>query len=171
MGATGQHARVSGRLRSKGAATETTLAREMCREAGATVRRNVKLRDMNLIVEAADERSIEVLACGLSLQHGAQLGVDITLLSALTSAGIACPNAATPCCIVRVGTKRRSMNSQKVPGVTSLSSPSSTASLQHGLVQPCSPRVRVLGVAQEVGQDVGDLLLQGVWQFAHLVTG
>ena len=58
------------------------------------MRRNLKLCDMNLVVEAADERSIEVLACGLPLQHGAQLAVDITLQSALTSAGIACPNAA-----------------------------------------------------------------------------
>ena len=47
---------------------------------------------MNLAVEAADERSIEVLACGLPLQHGAQLAA---LWSALTSAGIGCPNAAT----------------------------------------------------------------------------
>ena len=59
------------------------------------MRRNVKLRDMNLVVEAADERSIEVLACGLPQRHGAQLAVDITLRSALTSAGNACPSAAT----------------------------------------------------------------------------
>ena len=68
----GRHRAASPRsgLRSRAAVTETTLARE----AGATVRRNVKLRDMNLIVEAADERSIKVLACGLPLQHGARAG-------------------------------------------------------------------------------------------------
>ena len=55
----------------------------------------MKLRDTNLIVEAADERSIEVLACGLPLQHGAQLAVDITPRGALTSGGIACPHVAT----------------------------------------------------------------------------
>ena len=59
------------------------------------MRRNVKLREMNLVVEAADERSIEVLACGLPQRHGTQLAVDITHRSALTSAGNACSNAAT----------------------------------------------------------------------------
>ena len=41
-----------------------TLAR-ICREAGATVRMNTKLRDMNVAVEANDEWAIEVLATGL----------------------------------------------------------------------------------------------------------
>ena len=74
--------------------TERTLAR-ICREAGATVRCNVKLRDMNVRVHATDERSIEVLASGLAMNHGAQLAVDITLRSAVTACGRACPNAAT----------------------------------------------------------------------------
>ena len=42
-----------------------------------------------------DMRSIEVLATGLPLHHGAQLAVDITLRSAITSSSHACPNAAT----------------------------------------------------------------------------
>ena len=48
---------------------------------------------MNIDVSAADERSIEVLASGLPVHHGAQLAVDITLRSAVT-AGEARPNAA-----------------------------------------------------------------------------
>ena len=77
----------SGRLRSRAVGPERTLAR-VCREAGATVRCNVRLRDMNVAVSATDMRSIEVLAIGLPLHHGAQLAVDITLRSALTSASM-----------------------------------------------------------------------------------
>ena len=84
----------SGRLRSRAVGPERTLAR-VCREAGATVRCNVHLRDMNVAVSATDMRSIEVLATGLPLHHGAQLAVDITLRTALTSASHACPSAAT----------------------------------------------------------------------------
>ena len=83
----------SGRLRSRAVPTEGTLAR-VCREAGASVRCNAKLRDMNIAVSAADERSIEVLASGLPVHHGAQLAVDITLRSAVTAQGEARPNAA-----------------------------------------------------------------------------
>ena len=63
--------------------TEKTLAR-VCREAKATVRTNVKLRDMNVLgISALHERAIEVLASGLLLQNGAQLAVDITLRTAI----------------------------------------------------------------------------------------
>ena len=61
----------------------------------ATVRRNTKLRDMNISVPATDDRSIEVLASGLELNHGAQLAVDITVQSAVTACGRARPNAST----------------------------------------------------------------------------
>ena len=47
-------------------APEKTLAR-VCREAGAKVRCNAKLREMNVEVAATDEREIEVLASGLAL--------------------------------------------------------------------------------------------------------
>ena len=60
-----------------------------CREAGATVRFNTMLRDMNINVSANDQRSIEVLASGLPLHHGAQVTVDITLRCALRG----CSNA------------------------------------------------------------------------------
>ena len=76
----------SGRLRSRAVPPERTLAR--------TVRCNAKLRDMNVVVSASDERSIEVLASGLPFHHGAQLAIDVTLRSALTSCGNAIPGAA-----------------------------------------------------------------------------
>ena len=49
---------------------------------------------MNVVVSASDERSIEVLASGLPFHHGAQLAIDVTLRSALTSCGNAIPGAA-----------------------------------------------------------------------------
>ena len=83
----------SGRLKTRALAPERTLAR-VCREAGATVRCNAKLRDMDLAISAHDERAIEVLATGLPLFFGAQLAVDITLRCALASDGTAQPGAA-----------------------------------------------------------------------------
>ena len=59
------------------------------------MRLNAKLRDMNINGPATDERAIEVLASGLEMNHGAQLAVDITVRSAVTSCGRARPNAAT----------------------------------------------------------------------------
>ena len=50
---------------------------------------------MNVRVHATDERSIEVLASGLAMNHGAQLAVDITLRNAVTANGRACPNVGT----------------------------------------------------------------------------
>ena len=72
---------------------ERTLAR-VCREAGASVRCNCRLRDMNVTVRADDERVLEVLVSGLLLHHGAPLAVDITLRSALSAAGLPSPSAA-----------------------------------------------------------------------------
>ena len=83
----------SGRLRERAAGPERTLAR-ICREGGAVVRNNVKLRNVDIIVPATDEREIEVVASGLPLRHGAQLAIDITLRSALTASGGASPDAA-----------------------------------------------------------------------------
>ena len=60
----------SGRLRTRAVPTERTLAR-VCREAGASVRCNAKLREMNIAVSVSDERSIEVLASGVPAHHGA----------------------------------------------------------------------------------------------------
>ena len=73
--------------------TEITSAR-VCREVGATVRRNVKLRDVNVHVDASDDREVEVLAAGLPIGLGAQLAFHITLRSVLTCCGAPRPNAA-----------------------------------------------------------------------------
>ena len=76
----------SGRLRTRAVGPERTVAR-VCREAGTTVRTNTKLRDMNVALDANDERAIEVLASGLPFHQGAQLVVDITCVT--TAAGMA----------------------------------------------------------------------------------
>ena len=60
-----------------------------CAEAGATVRFNAMLRDMNIAVAVTDHRAIKVLASGIALHHGIQLAVDIIRCVR------ACPNAAT----------------------------------------------------------------------------
>ena len=94
--ARGQHRAAcmrSGRVKRRAAAPEAALAR-VCREAGAVVRTNAKLRDMNLGIAAADERAVEVLAQGLPLRAGAQLAVDITVRSVLTGDGTPRPRAA-----------------------------------------------------------------------------
>ena len=83
----------SGRLRSRAVAPESTLAR-ICFEAGAVVRTNVMLRDMNITVSALDERKAEVLASSVPLKHGAQLAVDVTLRSALKACVAPATNAA-----------------------------------------------------------------------------
>ena len=74
-------------------APERALAR-VCRGAGARVRCNARLRDMNVVVAAHDDRAIEVLATGLPLFFGAQLAVDITLRCTLATDGTAHPGAA-----------------------------------------------------------------------------
>ena len=66
----------------------------ICREAGATVRFNTRLREMNVAILASDERSIEVLGFGLLLHHGAQLAVDVTLRCPLRCGGNAHPQLA-----------------------------------------------------------------------------
>jgi len=83
----------SGRLKRRATPTERALAR-VCREAGAVVRYNAFLKDMNLGVHAGDLRRVEVLAQSLPCRAGAQLAVDITLRSAVTAAGEARPRAA-----------------------------------------------------------------------------
>ena len=83
----------SGRLRTRAVGPERTVAR-VCRGAGATVRWQAKLRDMNVTVSANDERAVEVLASGLPSFQGAQLAVDITIRSVLTATGAAAPNTS-----------------------------------------------------------------------------
>ena len=83
----------SGRVRKRATPIERTLAR-VFREAGAQVRFNALLRDMNIGVRAGDNRRIKVLAQDLPCFGGAQLTVDVTLRSALGCTGEPQPHAA-----------------------------------------------------------------------------
>ena len=76
----------TGRVKTRAGPIERVLAR-ICREAGARVRFNALLRDMNVGVPAADNRRIEILAQDLPCFGGAQLAVDVTLRGVLSSAG------------------------------------------------------------------------------------
>ena len=58
------------------------------------MRYNAYLRDMNIGVSSGDERRVEVLAQDLPCFGGAQLAVDVTLVSALCSSGEPQPHAA-----------------------------------------------------------------------------
>ena len=84
---------VSGRLKLRAAPVERATAR-VFREAGARVRWNALLKNLNIGVPADDNRCIEVVAQGLPCHGGAQLAVDCTLRCALTAAGAAQPRAA-----------------------------------------------------------------------------
>jgi len=95
----------SGRIKKRATPTERALAR-VCREAGAVVRVNAFLKDMNLNVHAADMRRIEVLAQSLPCRNGVQLAVDITLRSVLTASGDARPRAADEDGVVADGARR-----------------------------------------------------------------
>ena len=83
----------SGRIRKRALPTERATAR-ICREAGAVVKTNVLLRDLNVGVSVSDERRLEVLAHGLPLKGGSQLAIDVTLRSVLSAAGIPKPRCA-----------------------------------------------------------------------------
>ena len=83
----------TGRLKKRATPIERIVAR-IFREAGAQVRYNAYLRDMNIGVSSVDERRVEVLAQDLPCFGGAQLAVDVTLVSALCSSGEPQPHAA-----------------------------------------------------------------------------
>ena len=77
----------SGVLGRRGFALESAAAR-VCREAGARVRTNVFVRDLDLLPQGVpDQRRLEVVAEGLPLFHGAQLAIDTTLVSPLRADG------------------------------------------------------------------------------------
>ena len=59
----------SGRLKRRALPTERAVAR-ICREAGATVRANVFLHNLNMSVSPSDKRQIEVIAQGLACRSG-----------------------------------------------------------------------------------------------------
>ena len=75
----------AGVVRGRGIPLERAAAR-VYREAGARVTTNTRLSDLNLDhINRHDDRRIEVIANGLPLWGGAQLAVDTTLVSPLTS--------------------------------------------------------------------------------------
>ena len=55
----------------------------ICREAGARVKENQLLRDLNIVAPADDQRRIEVIVNSL------QVAIDTTVVSALTGRGVA----------------------------------------------------------------------------------
>ena len=78
----------SGRLKRRSVPLERALAR-VCREAGARVRVNVLVRDLNVPgVLATDGRRIEVIADGLPIYGGGQIALDATIVSPLTRTGL-----------------------------------------------------------------------------------
>ena len=71
---------VAGILGKRGFPLGNAAAR-VCREAGARVRTNVMVRDMDLVPnDRIDNRRLEVAADGLPLFGGAQLAIDTTLV-------------------------------------------------------------------------------------------
>lgn len=83
----------AGTLARRSYPLESATAR-VCREAGARVRTNVMVRNLNVGVARPDDgRRIEVVADGLPLFHGAQLAVDATMVCALRRNGTARPRA------------------------------------------------------------------------------
>ena len=80
---------VAGVLGRRGCPLETAAA-QVCREAGARVRLNTMVRDLDLLPGALlDNGRLEVVADGLSLFNGAQLAIDTTMVSALRGDGTA----------------------------------------------------------------------------------
>ena len=67
-----------------------TAAAQVCREAGARVRLNTTVRDLDLLPGALfADRRLEVVADGLPLFNVAQLAIDTKMVSALRGDGTA----------------------------------------------------------------------------------
>ena len=82
-------------FRGEGSGLSSQQAR-VCREAGARVRTNTFIRDMDLgMHDTFDGRRLEVLADGLPLHGGAQLAIDTTMVSPLHRNGVALRGAAS----------------------------------------------------------------------------
>ena len=84
----------SGALAARAPPLEQAVAR-ICREAGATVARNVALADMNIADAVLDGRRIEIVANGLHAYHGQQVAIDTTCVSPLTRTGQPHPGTTT----------------------------------------------------------------------------
>ena len=84
----------TGRVRKRAMPIERTVARA-CREAGGATRTEVMLKDMNIGVAASDKRRMDVLVQGLPCFAGAQIAVDATLRSSISSSGLPQGRAAS----------------------------------------------------------------------------
>ena len=103
----------SGFLASRALPLEHAVA-HVCREAGAQVARNVRVGDMNIDVPV----SIEVVANGLPLWHGAQLAIDATIVSPVTRTGSVRPGADTrPAAAVQDAARRKRRQIYGAPDV------------------------------------------------------
>ena len=136
----------SGRVKKRATLTERMVVR-IFREAGATVRPNVFLRDMNVDVSAADGRNVEVLAQDLPCFGGVQLAVDITLRSALSSEGEAHLDAAD------------------IDGAVLLKARADKETQYPELVR--SGRCRLVVLAIETGGRWSDEAVQVLWQLSQ----
>ncbi len=97
----------AGVLARRGFPLESAAAR-VAREAGARVRTNVFVRDMDVgVLRPDDGRRVEVLAAGLPLFNGAQLAVDTTLVCALRCDGTPRAGADTRDGAALVAARRR----------------------------------------------------------------
>ena len=76
----------SGRVKLRATPLEQAIAR-ICREAGARVRSNVLLRNLNVATGLEDQRQIEVIASGLPVFGGSQFAIDVALRSPLDRDG------------------------------------------------------------------------------------
>ena len=76
----------SGHIKLRATPLEQTVA-HICREAGARVRTNVLLRNLNVAAAPGDQRQLEVIASGLPVFGGSQLAIDIALRSPLQRDG------------------------------------------------------------------------------------
>ena len=130
----------------------------------ATVRANVKLRDLNVAVRGDDERCIEVVASGLPLYHGAQLAVDITMRSAVTSSDEARPGAARVDGIVCINA--RADKEQKYAEL--LAGDQGLARARAREAPPNQARSAFLGLEEEMDQVAFRLLRKGVRHFFAL---
>ena len=114
---TGQLARTRGVLGRRGWALESAAARAR-REAGARVRTNTFIRDMDLgMHDILDGRRLEVLADGLPLHGGAQLAIDTTMVSPLHRNGVALRRASSrPGVALKLARRRKELTYPKLAG-------------------------------------------------------
>ena len=93
---------------------ERTVA-QICREAGGRVATDVFLRDLNLGLPITDARRLEVVANGLPSFHGAQVAVDVTLVSPIQRDACPRPGAAAEPGLAIAQAEERKRNGELTP--------------------------------------------------------